>query len=110
MESHNFDPPMCYFNKIIQKSLYFVCFHCYITQIFSSQNRFSEIILIHYNIFLFLMDTFFHFFKQISLLYHYLYIIMENKSNEDLKENQKKCSNFIKNNILFQLEIISNLF
>ena len=48
-----------------------------------SQNRFSEMILIHY---WFLMETFFSFFKQISLLHHYFFIIMDNKSNEKSKQ------------------------
>ena len=39
----------------------------------------------------------FFIFKQISLLYHYFFIIMENRSNENLMENQNICSNSIKN-------------
>ena len=41
------------------------------------------------------------FFKQISLplLYHYFFIIIENKSNE----NQNKCSNSIKMKLIIPL-------
>ena len=45
------------------------------------------------------MET--HFFKQISLLYHYLFIIMG---------NQKKCSNSIKNENDNSVSISSNRF
>ena len=51
----------------------------------------------------FLMETFFSFFKQISLLYHYFFMIMETKSNENLMENKIKCPNSIKNKMIFSL-------
>ena len=40
-------------------------------------------------------------FITLSLLFHY--IIMENKSNENLMENQNICSNSIKSKVLFSL-------
>ena len=35
--------------------------------------------------------------------FYYFFIIMENKCNENLMANQKKCSDSIKNEILFPL-------
>ena len=58
----------------------------------------------------FLMETFFSFIKQISLLYHYFFIILENKSNENLMENQSKCSNSNKNENDNSINIPSNRF
>ena len=49
------------------------------------------------------METFIFIFKQISLLYHYFFIIMENESIEHLMKSQKNCSNSIKNKMLYQL-------
>ena len=46
-----------------------------------------------------LINHFFSFFKQILSIYHYFFIIMEKKYNE----KPKKCSNSIKNIILFSL-------
>ena len=42
-----------------------------------------------------LMETFFSFYKQISLLYHYFFIILENKFKENLMKNRNKRSNSI---------------
>ena len=41
--------------------------------------------------------------------FHYFFIIMENKSNENLMENQKMCYNSIKNEKLFPLEFLQKL-
>ena len=53
------------------------------------------------------METFFSFFKQIVLLYHYFFMIMENKSNENLMENH---FNSIKNENDNSINILSNRF
>ena len=39
-----------------------------------------------------------------------LFIIIENKSNENLMENQKKCFNFIKNENVISIRFPSNRF
>ena len=41
------------------------------------------------------MEVFLKFFKQILLLNHNFFMIMQNKSNENIMENQNKCSKFL---------------